>query len=104
MVVCGESGSGKTESAKLLMRHLAYTTQGTCKTDVVLCDVCYQLIIFIKLIFFLFLQLFVGSKQHSQRRFFCDGSWQHGIVDRTTNFSCMLTVFEKKKIQVVHVD
>jgi len=27
MIVCGESGSGKTESAKLLMRHLAYTTQ-----------------------------------------------------------------------------
>ena len=27
LIVCGESGSGKTESAKHLMRHLAYTTQ-----------------------------------------------------------------------------
>ena len=26
LIVCGESGAGKSESAKLLMRHLAYTT------------------------------------------------------------------------------
>ncbi|GAB5355370.1 hypothetical protein AAMO2058_000200100 [Amorphochlora amoebiformis] len=29
MVVCGESGAGKSESAKHLMRHLAYTTSKT---------------------------------------------------------------------------
>eukprot|EP00954_Amorphochlora_amoebiformis_P018046 1323312-Amorphochlora_amoeboformis.AAC.1 len=34
MVVCGESGAGKTENAKYLMRHLAYTTSmGLYRSD-----------------------------------------------------------------------